>query len=312
MADKNSFDKFFLNLPPYNKESDFELFWNKSIKELEKIPINPTTQRVESNESKKFEFFNITFKSAGKTQIHGSLFFPKKSDKARLIIFIPDYNQPSFIPYDLLTGDCAYFFLTLRGQDLTKKVNRKDEKTTPGYMTENIIDKEFYYVKNIYLDSLRTIDMFRLIKKIDCKSIGIMGKGLGASAALFTASYSDRIAALVLDTPSFCYLETCQNVSSSDATKEINTFLNKHRSRKKTVKKNLTYFDSINFSDKIKCPTLATVGLKDTISPPECVFALFNHLQCEKTIEVYPEDDNKAGGKEQLKKSIRWLKRRCK
>ena len=57
------------------------------------------------------------------------------------------------------------------------------------------------------------------------------------------------------------------------------------------------------------CPTLAIVGLKDTMSPPECVMALFNRLQCEKTIEVYPESGNNAGGEEQLKKSVKWLKK---
>ena len=128
-------------------------------------------------------------------------------------------------------------------------------------------------------------------------------------AAVFTAVYSDRISGIVLDTPSFCYLELSQNKSSADASNEINSFLLNNQSKKKTVKKNLSYFDAINFSDKVNCPILTTVGLKDILSPPECIFALFNHLKCDKTVEVYPEDGNQAGGEQQIKKSINWLKK---
>ena len=136
----------------------------------------------------------------------------------------------------------------------------------------------------------------------------MIGKGFGASAALFAACYSKRIKSLVLDSPSFCYLELSQNISRSDVTYEINSFLSKNKSKKKAIKKNLSYFDAINFAEKVNIPILSAVGLKDTISPPECVFALFNHLKCEKTMEVYPEDDHNAGGEVQFKKAVQWTR----
>ena len=70
---------------------------------------------------------------------------------------------------------------------------------------------------------------------------------------------------------------------------------------------NFCGIDSKLFSDKITCPVLTTVGFKDNYSPPKCVFSLFNHLLCEKLIEVYPDEGNEAGGKKQLKKSLQWL-----
>ena len=145
--------------------------------------------------------------------------------------------------------------------------------------------------------------------KLDCSSIGLIGKGFGAAAAIFTSAFSERVKAIVIDSPSFCYLPLSQNLSSSDATTEINDFISNHRSKGKQVKKNLTFFDSINFSDMIKCPVLTIVGLKDTLSPPECAFALFNHLLTEKTVEVYPDDGNSTGGNKQFIKSLDWIKK---
>ena len=98
-----------------------------------------------------------------------------------------------------------------------------------------------------------------------------------------------------------------QNSSESDTSREINDIINVQKAKKSQIKKNLTYFDIINFSHSINCPALFITGLKDTISPPECVMGLFNNVQGEKTIEVYPEGGNEAGGETQRLKAVNWL-----
>ena len=79
------------------------------------------------------------------------------------------------------------------------------------------------------------------------------------------------------------------------------------KGKKKLVKTNLSYVDALNFSDRVKVPTLVTVGFKDAFSPPECIFGVFNRLLCDKTMEVFPEEGNTAGGEQQFQKSIKWL-----
>ncbi len=310
----NDFDRIFFNLPPLDREKDFDIFWNRSFNELKKIPIDPVIDRKEEFSNVNFEIYNTVFNGAGKYKVKGELYLPKASDKSRIVILIHDYNQPFDPNVDDLDPELAFFFLRLRGHELLDKKNatgannNKEEKKLPGFLSDNIIEANNFYIKNIYLDMFRSVDFLRLTGKLDCGGMGLIGKGLGAAAALFAAGFSNRIKSLVIDSPSFCFLELNQNISKSDATNEINQFLSNNQSKKKLIKKNLSYFDAINFTDKIKIPTLAAVGLKDTISPPECVFALFNHLRCEKTVEVYPEDDHNAGGEIQFKKAVQWTK----
>ena len=311
----NDFDRFFLNLPPLDKEKDFDLFWNKSFEELKKVPIDPVIEQKGEQASEIFNTFDTTFNGAGKYKVKGTLYLPRKIDKPKVIILIHDYNQSIKPDEKLLDPKFAFYILQLRGHEFFVKTNEKnssnikdEDKKVPGFLIDNILEIKNYYVKNIYLDIFRSIDFLRLSNKVDCSRIGLIGKGFGAAAALFAAGFSKRIKSLVLDSPSFCYLELSQNISKSDATFEINSFLSKNKSRKKTIKKNLSYFDSINFAEKISIPVLSAVGLKDTISPPECIFALFNHLKCEKTMEVYPEDDHNAGGEDQFEKAVKWTK----
>jgi cephalosporin-C deacetylase len=306
----NDFDRFFLHLPPLTKEEDFSTFWNYSISELKGIPLESAIEK-NNTQSEKFDIYNASFSGYKKYRIKGELYLPKAHEqKSKIIILIHDYNLPVKINIDLLDKDLAYFVLLLRGHDfpVNSPVNKEEPKTL-GFMTDNLLDKDSFYLKQIYLDALRSIDFLRLNKNLDCKEIGIIGKGLGAAAAVFAASQSSRITSLVLDSPSFCYLELFQNFSKSDAANEINSFILNNKSQKIVIKKNLSYFDAINHLQKIIIPVLACIGLRDVISPPECAFALFNHLKCDKTAEIFPEDDHSAGGDSQFQKSIQWIKK---
>jgi cephalosporin-C deacetylase len=308
MPVSNDFDRFFLQLPPFDRKNDFNQFWNDSISELKKIPIEPRFEKNKKKSTAKFEFFDVSFKGFGRSTVTGELYYPTELAKSKVIIIIHDYNKNFTYNNNYLKGGYAYFFLKLRGHDLLED-KPLEEAGSPGYIVDNILDKGNYYVKGIFLDALRVIDVLRLNRRFDCSKIGIIGKGLGAAMAIFTAAFSERVKAVVLDTPSFCFLPLYQNLSSCDATNEINQFIANHRNKKNQVKKNLTYFDAINFADMVTSSILTIVGFKDTASPPECVFALFNHLLTDKTVEVYPDDGNSAGGEEQFKKSLKWILR---
>ena len=57
----------------------------------------------------------------------------------------------------------SHFLITLRGHspfDEKKPEDSQNEApSSPGYMVENIIDLETYYVKSVYLDTLKSIDI---------------------------------------------------------------------------------------------------------------------------------------------------------
>ncbi len=302
----SDFDRFFLHLPPLNREKDFDEFWKTSISDLRKVPIEPLYRQKKGFFSAN-DTFEVSFRGFGRSPVRGELRVPKRKNRPRVVMLIPDYNRRNgYLQYPADT-DLAFFSLQLRGhRDVDPEL--VEEAGSPGFMVEHIDEPGSYYLAGVYLDALRAIDALRLNKEIDCSAMGVIGKGLGAAAALFSAAFSPRVTALVLDTPSFCHLELSQNISTGDMAGEINEYLALHKTRKKQVKRNLSYFDAINFSDRIKVPTLVTVGFKDTISPPQCVFALFNRLLCEKTMEVYPDHGNEAGEEKQFRKSLDWIR----
>jgi len=303
-----AFDKYFYNLPEINREPDFLKFWEKSIADIRKIPLEPDVHENSKKTTGKFKAYDVSYNGFLKTRIRGILYLPKKKEKHKVIIHIHDYNRyPEKGIVKHLNENTAHLILTLRGHDIIEHRSEEDAKNSLGFIVENIIDLDTYYARSVYLDIFRSVDFLRLISFLDCNKIGIYGKGFGAAAAFFTAVYSGRIGAIVMDSPLFCDLPLSQNISQSDTAREINDIINIQKGKKNQIKRNLSYFDIINFSHDLTIPTLFITGLKDEISPSECVMGLFNHIQSEKTIEIYPEDDNEAGGDSQMIKSMKWL-----
>lgn len=305
-----AFDKYFWNLPELTREANFDKFWEKSISDIKKVSIEPEITENHKKSTSKFKAYNISYNGFLKARIKGVLYIPKKHDKSRVIVHLHDYNRyPDKNIVKVISDRTAHLFLILRGHDIIE--NRTEEELALnkplGFIVENIIDMETYYARSVYLDVYRSIDFLRLVSFVDCSKIGIYGKGFGAAAGFFTAVFSSRVGAIVMDSPLFCDLPLSQNISQSDASREINDIIMVQKAKKSQIKKNLTYFDIINFSHSITCPALFISGLKDTISPPECVMGLFNNIQSEKTIEVYPDGGNEAGGEAQTIKAVNWI-----
>jgi cephalosporin-C deacetylase len=322
MAAHSHFDEIFRNLPSVETEKDYDRFWLRAESELKRISMNAES-KVSGKHSTRFNIYDLSFRSIQNTVITGSLWIPKAIDKPRPVIIIHDYNHPEPYKGFHMDDSFAYYFLQLRGHDHIKETavektpaqntvskRRQHETEFPGYLQESILDAEDYYVKNLCCDALRAIDALRLNRKLDCGAVGIIGKGIGALAASFAASRSNRVRALILDSPIFAWLDESQNESESDAACEINDYIKNNNSRKPLVKKVLSYFDIIPLAKDISCDLMMSIGLKDKIAPPKCSLALFNHFLCDKEIQIYPDDGNEAGSEKQFRKAQAWLRER--
>lgn len=325
------FDDFFLTLPPIHIENDFSRFWKDAASSIRKVAASPEYKLNNHRSSSRFEVYDTIFSATGKIRVHGFLHLPRAVEKPHPVIIIHDYNHPEPYKGYPLDEQMAYFFLQLRGHDHIRENQPRPQssapaksgaKTTakqtvkiqsdglPGYLSERILDPDQYYVKGIFCDLLKAIDVLRLNRKIDCSSIGILGKGLGAGAALFAAGKSSRVSALVLDSPTFCHLDLELNSSRSAIAREITRYIDQNPAKRALVKRSLSYFDALAHSHEITCPVMLATGLRDDVAPAKCSMALFNHLQCDKEVQVYPDDGNDCGGERQFKKALFWMKKK--
>jgi cephalosporin-C deacetylase len=192
----------------------------------------------------------------------------------------------------------AQFHIDLRwhgSQLIYPKENPDDpipEGWTPGYFEKNLDDPSRFYMKALYLDALRCIEFVRLYSGMDGKRIILCGKGIGGAMAVFGAAFSDRIVGIVCENINFCYITKEQLSLPASWMKEISSAYSRLKTKKADYKKNLQYFDALYFAKNVKVPALFSCGMEDSISRPQSIFALFNHLNCDKRMQIYPSHGN--------------------
>src|SRR4030042_2343610 len=111
----SNFDRYFLNLPPPDKKSDFDQFWEKSIAEIKKIPLETELIKNARKTSHRFTSYDVSYKGYTKSTVTGELLVPRDTPKPKVIIHIHDYNSIVHYPQQLLDATMAYFFIPMRG-----------------------------------------------------------------------------------------------------------------------------------------------------------------------------------------------------
>jgi cephalosporin-C deacetylase len=159
-----------------------------------------------------------------------------------------------------------------------------------SFAVMNIEDYKSYYLYHAWSDALISVKLSRLIPEINADKIVVAGGSQGGGTALTMAALDKRIALCFAAVPSFCWWERRIFIRSACAA-DISKFIERYPEKTETVFNTMTYYDVVNFVDKIECPVLASCGMKDESTPPDCVYAAYNKIKSEKYIDNYP-----AGG----------------
>jgi len=296
-----TFDECFANLPKLaDQPKDWEAYWTRQLAKLKKVPSDVQSRRKVSKKLLTENHLFLTYQSAGKERLSAELLAPKKfRKKPPVVIVFPDYHEEAKLMPSLALSGIAQFVIKLRGHERLLEEPVADEETPEkeqsfGYFAENLLQKENYYLNNLFLDAYRTFEVVRQRHEIDSNRVGIWGRGTGAAMAIFVSKFMSRTASLFLEHPSFAHLDLTQNLSKSKYAQEINRFVRGHRKQSPQIKNNLRYFDSLFFSPHIKAPTAMVVNLKNVNSVPQGSFAVFHHIPAEKEMHLFTTDDEKS------------------
>jgi cephalosporin-C deacetylase len=157
-----------------------------------------------------------------------------------------------------------------------------------GWMTAGILDRNEYYYRGVYVDSVRALDFLAGREEVDMARVGLTGFSQGGGLSLVVAGLDRRPALSLPGMPFLCHFERPLQVSKAYPYWEFADYLRHYPDRADRVWETLSYFDNLNLAGQIECPVLLNVGLIDEICPPSTIFAVYNHLKAPKRIEVFP------------------------
>ena len=149
------------------------------------------------------------------------------------------------------------------------------------------------YLRNLFLDTAMIARIVLGLDYVDEKRVGVMGGSQGGGLSIACAALEPRISRCVATYP---YMSDYKRVWEMDLAKDAYDGLKKYfrqydprHEREDEIFEKLGYVDIQFLAPRIKANVMMATGLMDTICPPSTQFAMFNKLNCEKKVVIYPD-----------------------
>jgi cephalosporin-C deacetylase len=276
------------------RPADFDAFWAEILDTAARIPLRPVLEPVEMRSTPEVEVFDLSYDSLDGVRISGWYCRPRaKPGPYPGLSIVPGYISEPTLPKTWARRGYAAVGVGPRGK---LRSNRQYNPGYPGLLLDNVLDRHTYAYRGFYVDAVRAIDVLLGQPEVDPARIGVHGSSQGGALTIVTAALRREVIACgAAGAPYLCGFWDAAALTHSYPYEEINEYLRQFPEREAAIRETFNYFDGINFAPLIRCPMQINVGLQDDVCPPETGFALYDALECPKTLHTYDGCGHDAG-----------------
>jgi cephalosporin-C deacetylase len=300
--------------PELTKKDDFDTFWDQNLQHSNGLALNPEFQLLE-DDLPGANVYDVAFDGADGVRVRGWFMTPLNVDKplptvVQFIGYTGGRDYPHALAPYVLNGFCA-FIMDSRGMGGNSGLRlNTSHGAQSGFISHGILDKDEYFYRHFYLDTVRAVEAVAARAEVDETRICAIGGSQGGALSIACASLSDKVVALAPDVPWLSHFERSIEIAVGPY-EEITNFMKRFPQHIEQAFETLTYFDNMNLVTRTRAKNAYySVGLWDAVCPPSTVYASYNHLPAgaAKSIEVYPYNGHEGGGSLHQQRKLRWLR----
>jgi len=190
---------------------------------------------------------------------------------------------------DFVATGVACFAMDVRGQGGTS-VDRgvyHSGDVNGGLMTRGVLDKEEFYMRNIYMDAIRAMDVVAQLEEVDPERIVTFGGSQGGALSVVASGLSGRSKKAYVNEPSYCCLKQ-RTLLGTGVFGATNGYLRKYPENTDRVFEMLSYFDVVNMASFLKVPSFFCIGLADEVCLPHFVYSAYAQVPGPKEMYICP------------------------
>ena len=305
--------------PTLTAEPDFDAFWEQTLAESNKQPLNETLAE-ESYPVDRVTVYKVRYDGFGQgTPVAGWYIVPKEQyrinhgGKTPAIVHYHGYSASKgtvsrYLSW-ALQGFCV-FAVDTRGQNGdTPDNNTYLRGNVGGWMTKGILDPQTYYYRFAYMDCVRAVDFARTRAEVGPIFVAGGSQGGGLTLAVAALAQDKGVVAALPDVPYLCHFQRAIEVFGDGPYHELVQYWKAYPQFVETSYRTLSYFDGMNLAPRITCPVLLSIGLLDTVCPPSTGFAVYNHVKSAKEIKVYPYNGHEGGADHHEEEKYRFVRK---
>ena len=300
--------------PALTKKDDFDAFWDQNLQYSKGIPLNAEFQTLTDN-MPGANVYDVAFDGADGVRVRGWFITPLHIDQplptvVQFIGYTGGRDYPHALAAHVLNGFCA-FIMDSRGMGGNTGLRLDTSHgAQSGFISHGILDKDEYFYRHFYLDTVRAVEAVAARAEVDETKICAIGGSQGGALSIACASLSDQVVALAPDVPWLSHFERSVEIAVGPY-EEITNFMKRFPQHIEQAFDTLTYFDNMNLVTRTQAKdAYYSVGLWDSVCPPSTVYASYNHMPSgvAKSIEIYPYNGHEGGGSLHQQRKLEWLR----
>ncbi len=276
---------------PQNYESDFEEFWRREVAALRKVPLQVKRTAI-ALPYKTFKAYEIEYNTHDDTVVTAYFCVPNVKEGEKLpcvAVYHGGGGYRGIFPDIVATGVCTF---SLDGRSQGGKTFDRAEYDVVcdyngGIMAHGLTEKENFYMKNLYLDAVRAIDVIATLPEVDAERIVSLGESQGGALSIVAAALSGKVKKTYPCVPSYSCIEKRVELGTG-VFEAVKKYLNRYPAETDRVLQTLTYFDINNLVSLLKVPADFFLGLSDPICIPPFVYSPYAHTNAPKRIVLSP------------------------
>ena len=255
------------HMTPPERPADFDTFWDDTLAEQEKIPVN--LQMTLDREHPAYRLYKIRFDGLLGRRFHAWLSLPTAPGKHRAHLTLP----PSGVNMTYMPpcGDIVGMSLAVAGQEVG--ITQEQLKSW-DYFRCGIEKRETWYYRAILAACSRAVDILAARPETDLSRICVQGGGL----AFITAALNPKVTMASGSSPGLFGLEWKLRYPNAFNWPPIH--FNKQPDPKALEERIavVRYCDAANFAPRIRGAVLLNVGLQDHVTMPVGVLSAWQRL----------------------------------
>ncbi len=289
-------------IEPYTRmPDDFGLFWAQNKAESAAFPLRFTKQRMEKYCTDRVDCYKVRLDLNKRGQaVYGYLTLPKGAQPGSCpAVFCPPgagiktIKEPMRHHYYAEQG-CIRLEIEIHGLDpelpeeTFREISAAFNGRENGYLTDNLDNRDNYYLKRVYLACVRCIDLLTSLPEWDGRNVIAQGGSQGGALAIVTAALEPRVTACVANHPALSDMARFR-IGEGDGYPHFSRMQGMDTPEKLRT---MAYYDAVNFARLIRVPCYLTWGYNDDTCLPTTSYALYNVLDCPKEALITPVNEH--------------------
>lgn len=280
------------------RPADFDEYWDRALGELDSVNLNPVFKKNEFGFAAGIAE-DLYFTGVRGARIHAKVMTPTWVEPPYpTVLVFHGYSGRAPEWWGLMpwvAAGYAVYALDCRGQaGESDDVGGVTGTTLRGHIVRGLSgDPDDFLMRHIFLDCAAIGRIALTNPSVDADRLFSTGASQGGGLSLVAAALEPRISRCAPVYPFLSdYLRTWEMDLARDAYQELRDYLRNYdpeHQRLTEIFTKLGYIDIQFLARRVRAKVEMHTGLMDTITPPSTQFAMYNRLNGDKSVRVYPD-----------------------